>query len=408
MLKALHLNTAKLDSFRILIPLHELELNPLHHTFLNKVASVNIDGELLQDFVEKKNYYDPNAEVSFTYNKARVVWGESSEDVIKIGISAKCLRQDYLQGITEDNIHLVLKQIQEENIITNMTIPMLLKARIYDVDLCVDIHLGEDLEVADVVSMAHQLTIPKKDVQVNVYNQQTNRGIQWGFRNKVGKAYKQKQFLKYYDKVTELINNSDVFYDKFLKKDLQANSLWKPNKILRSETTIKNPAHFNSYGLSVKTLGECLSLLKNDIQIREPRNPVLQDIYYLWDRPIQHYMSGRRFLPVNLSLTPMDLLIWEKWNEVKIEHQAAKHEDVIDLIVSIYTTENHTKHQRYNFKKQLLKILAKFKETEYEALAKDKGGQYEMIYDKGLTPHHDSSRTRTSPLKQVVSTDKNS
>lgn len=393
MLKDLQLNKAKLDSFRLLFPLHQLELNPHHHTFLNKVAIVNIDGELLQDFQEQKNYYDPEADVSFTYNKARVVWGETSEDVIKVGISAKCLRQDYLQGITDENLHLVLKQIQEENIITNMTISKLRKARIYDIDFCIDLHMGQHLQVSDVVSMSHQLTIPKKDVQVNVYNQQTNRGIQWGFRNKVGKAYKQKQFLKYYDKVTELLNRSEGFYNKFLKKELQQNPLWEPNKILRSETTIKNPAHFKSYDLDIKTLDECLSLL-------------YQDIYQFWDRPIQHYMSGKKFLPVNLNLTPMDLLIWEKWNEVKIEHQAAKHDDVIDLIVSLYTTENHTKHHRYNFKKQLLKILAKFRESEHEALAKDKGGQYEMIYDKGLTPHYDQSRKKKNPLKPPPSNPK--
>tara|TARA_B110000091_G_C13610174_1_gene388459 strand:- start:32 stop:460 length:429 start_codon:yes stop_codon:yes gene_type:complete len=137
--------------------------------------------------------------------------------VIKVGISAKCLRQDYMEGITEDNLHRILEQIQEENIIMNMTIPKLLKARIYDVDYCVDTHLPEDLEVSDVVMMSNQLTIPKKDLQVNVYDRKDNRGIQWGFRNKVGKAYKQKQFLKYYDKVTELFSRSESFYTKYIK-----------------------------------------------------------------------------------------------------------------------------------------------------------------------------------------------
>ena len=392
----MYLNTAKLDSFRLLIPLHELELNPLHHTFLNKVASVNIDGELLQDFTEQKNYYDPKADVSFTYNKARVVWGESSEDVLKIGISSKCLREDYLQGITKMNLHKVLEQIQKENIITNMTIPKLQNARIYDTDLCIDLYQPGELKVSDVVSMSSTLTIPKKDVVVNVYNKKDNRGIQWGFRNKVGKAYKQKQFLKYYDKVTELLSRSETFYNKFLKANLLDQPKWQENKILRAETTIKNPAHFKSYDYDIKTLGQCLALLEQE------------DIYQIWDRPIQHYMSGKRFLPTNMKLTPMDLVVWEKWNEVKIEHQAERHIDVLDMMVRLYTTEQHTKDNRYNFKKQLLKILAKYGEAEHEALANEKGGQYEVMFNEGLIPHYDTTREKRSPINQVASTEKKS
>ena len=78
------------------------------------------------------------------------------------------------------------------------------------------------------------------------------------------------------------------------------------------------------------------------------------------------------------------------------------------MMVRLYTTEQHTKDNRYNFKKQLLKILAKYGEAEHEALANEKGGQYEVMFNEGLIPHYDTTREKRSPINQVASTEKKS
>lgn len=382
----LHLNTAKLDSFRLLIPSHKLKINPHHHTFLQQVGTINIHGEIIDDFAEKKNYYDPKAPVSFTYQKAHCVWGKKSEEVIKIGISAKALREDYMEGITEDNLYKIVEQLNREGVILEATTTLLKSARIYDVDFCVDMHLGDDLSVSDVVSMANKLTIPRKEVQVNVYDQEKNRGIQWGFRNKVGKGYKTKQFLKYYDKITELINRSEEFYKLYLTHHRE-DKLWEPNKILRSETTIKDPAHFKSFDYKITTLGEAVALLNDP------------HIYKLWDRPINYYMTGKRFLPVNMNLMPRDYAMLDLMNSVMAEHQISRLENVVDLMCDLYSGEGNTKHHRYNFKKQLEGIIAKVLKAEEDLAAKSNQGQYQLTFEKGLTPHHDRTKKRPNPLR---------
>tara|TARA_B110000090_G_scaffold183785_1_gene210743 strand:- start:766 stop:1083 length:318 start_codon:yes stop_codon:yes gene_type:complete len=101
-----------------------------------------------------------------------------------------------------------------------------------------------------------------------------------------------------------------------------------------------------------------------------------------------------------MKLTPMDMLIWEKWNEIKIEYQAERHVDILDVIVDIYSLES-TKDQRYQFKKQLLKLLGKYEEHSHEELASSKGGQYEVMFNEGLIPHYDPKMKMKSPLTEV-------
>jgi hypothetical protein len=214
---------------------------------------------------------------------------------LHIGFSSKLLKEDYFQGINKLNIQKCFDFINEEGLI-KISKEVFLNAEFVDVDFCIDYYLDTDVgTVSSVVSVCNDLTKPNKQINVIPYRKKENTGIQWGHRDKVGRSYTKKQFLKYYAKAIELTYNSTDFFKEYLLKplnetliDIQGKVLCEKNKyfdlekLIRIETTLKNTEHFKTYGYNPKTLKELLN--------------IALDVSFLkvFTRPMSTYMTGYR------------------------------------------------------------------------------------------------------------------
>ena len=285
------LNKPKLDSLRIRVPLSKVQVNNQHSEFLRKLTTVNDDSEIIEEHV-KTTYFNPNEIISCSYH-IRTFFG--GEPLLHIGFSSKLLKEQYFIGINKFNINKCFDFINSEGLIS-ISKEVFLEAEFVDVDFCIDYYLDTNVgTVSEVVSICNDLTKPNKQINVIPYKRKENTGIQWGHRDKVGRSYKNKQFLKYYAKAVELTFNSTDFYDEYLKDSLndtlidregklisKGNKFFDLNKLIRIETTLKNREHFKSYGYHLKTLKDLLNL---DLDIK---------FLQIFTRPMSVYMSGYR------------------------------------------------------------------------------------------------------------------
>lgn len=284
------LNTPKIDSLRLILPFNEVQVNQNHSTFLRTLTTINEDGEIL-DSKQNNTYRLHSNPCSSTYLRATTIIQGNALDVLKIGFSTKVLKEAYFDGINASNIDRIHKFILDENVIT-ITKEALLNARVVDVDICMDVLLM-NTTTDEAVNYVKTLSIPHKETNVNHFSQKHNIGIEFGDRNKVGKAYKTKQYLKYYSKAIELKHNSTAFYNSHIKDVKELKPFLQDKHLLRIETTVKNNAHWNTYGTTIITLKDLLNLdLTKHLE--------------LFKRPISHYMTGSKFIESRTSLTPTD------------------------------------------------------------------------------------------------------
>jgi len=344
------LNKPKIDSLRIRVPLSEVEVNESHSEFFRTLTTVNSDSEVIDEHV-KTTYFNKDGIISCSY----AVKSFFGVDMLHIGFSSKLLKEGYFQGINKLNIEKCFDFINDEGLIV---IPKdaFLKAEFVDVDFCIDYYLDEDLAtVARVVEICNELTRPMKQINVIPYTRADNTGIQWGHREKVGRAYVQKQFLKYYAKAIELTNKSVNFYNKYLYNSLnetivdadrnilsKKNKFFSLDKLIRVETTIKNRAHFKSYNYNLKTLNDLLNL-KLDV-----------DFLQIFKRPMSIYMTGYREIKhaenmtINQRTKYLLCLYTAKYKKMSIE-------DVIPLLALQLYPQN--KRARRDKRHQLHSII---------------------------------------------------
>jgi len=285
------LNKPKIDSLRIRVPLSKVTVGIEHPEFLRKLITINSDSEIIEEHV-KTTYFNPNEIISCSYAVKTYFGGEP---LLHIGFSSKLLKEQYFNGINKYNIGRCFDFINSEGLIS-MSKEVFLEAEFVDVDFCIDYYLDTDEgTVTQVVSVCNELTKPNKQINVIPFKRKENTGIQWGHRDKVGRSYIKKQFLKYYAKAVELTFNSTKFYDKYLYKplnqtliDAEGNVLSNGNKyfdlekLIRIETTLKNTEHFKTYGYKLKNLKDLLNL-ELDLNFLQ-----------IFTRPMSTYMAGYR------------------------------------------------------------------------------------------------------------------
>jgi hypothetical protein len=215
-----------------------------------------------------------------------------------------------------------------------------------------------------------------------------NKGIEWGKRTDVAKAYKTKQFLKYYAKVLELMHNSTDFYNAYIKDRLNEetlfsdNTIFAPNyneeNILRIETTIRNTEHFQTYGIKCTTLIELLNidLLQHNA---------------IFNRPIQTYMSGYKKITHNSKLTLTERG-WIYSLNLLAKSMNLKPIEVVDILViqmfpaSQDTKLNVLKSSRSQFKKKLIELVHIDKKTMIQNKMKNTQISMDEMQDFGLIP----------------------
>jgi hypothetical protein len=348
----------KIDSLRLLVPLENVKI---------------LDSKFLKTFI---SYCEETAEIDeeATHIKTQVFNSENGiktrfaianlfndeKQLVKylaIGISSKMLKENYFEGINKHTIQTIFNYINSTGII-EISKENFLNAKAVDIDFCIDFKLKETT-CKDVFSICYDVTIPSKTIKPNLFSNNTNRGIQWGEREKVYKAYKTKQFLKYYAKLLELKNNSEDFYNAYLKDKINEVTLFADgteytdevteDNLLRIETTIKNPNHFETYGIYCKTL---LDLLNIDLSKHSS----------FFNRPIQTYMSGYRPINHNSELTLSEKILIEH-TKLKAASMNLQPMEVIDVVVySMYpngttTSASVLKNQRSKFRKKIIELL---------------------------------------------------
>ena len=136
--------------------------------------------------------------------------------------------------------------------------------------------------------------LPKPHLDEN-----NNVGIQWSKHDLVRRSYCSKQFLKLYAKLIELNSEgkSKRFTDTYLRS-LGLNS-YNPMYFFRYETTIKNKAHFKSYGVDITTIKDLLEL---DLDKVGPQ---------FFERPATFYLNSEQTLKLTQQknhITPTDNL----------------------------------------------------------------------------------------------------
>lgn len=350
------LNTPKIDSLRLIVPFDEVTVNENHSTFLRQLTTINEDGEVLN--TTKNSTYRLNSNpCSCHYLKALTIINGNTYEVLKIGFSSKTLKHNYFDGINASNIDEIYNFIISEKVI-HLSKETLLKARVVDVDVCIDIML-KDATVKETVKMANTLSILHKGTSPNHFTKNTNTGIEWSNRNKVGKSYLKKQYLKYYAKSIELKYNSIKFYEAYIK-GTPADKYLIDDKLIRIETTIKNNAHWNTYGRNVRTLRDLLALdLSKNLEV--------------FKRPINHYMTGSKFVEVRTNLTPSDKEKLELIRMYILHYNFTENEAIESLSVMM---EPKDKSNRSRYKKKLINLCSSNRVKE---IKKSNINQLDMI-----------------------------
>lgn len=345
------LGKPKIDSLRIHLPLSEVIVNKAHSSFMRSITKSNSDGEILDEHVEA-DYFNKKAIISCRYAVRRPF----GVDTLYIGFSSKSLKQNYFNGIDKHTIKQCFNFINNEGLIT-ISKEAFLNATVVDVDFCIDYHLDtEGHKIRDVVQICSELTIPRKDVTICKYQMKNNCGIEWNKRDKVGRAYRKRQYLKYYAKAIELKYNSTAFYEAYLKDELNSdlidmdgvripqNQFFNDDKLLRVETTIKNNRHFDSYGYEVKSLRDLLNL--------ELDKKFLQ----VFVRPMSQYMNGYREIKQVEGMTK-----GQKWKYHAMMFHAkyfkCEVQEAIPYFVKAFYPDTKKHNSRSNLRTELYGII---------------------------------------------------
>lgn len=376
----------KIDSLRLIIPLSKVDLNPSHRELNRILTTINEDGEVIseKENLSFRNNDDP-ASIKYILTKYDVYLKESA---IKLGISAKSLGGAYFQGITKETIEIIYQKIKSENVV-RLTREQLLEARVVDVDFCIDYFL-EKGTIKTLINRIRKLTRPttKANLGSNIFLEKTNQGIEFGKREKVGKGYKTRQFLKYYAKALELKHNSTDFYEKYIVPQLnqlriledgstmQGNRFFDDERLIRIETTIKNSAHFKTYDHNIGTLRDALKIKA-------------EEMFPYFNRAIRMHMESRRFIdPEKKQMKPTDraLMIALK---LRAQNFRMKPFDVVPWLAEELLGGDGSKQEMYRMKKKLYDLYDQFERGESLSISDNQKTIFEAIQEAenlGLIP----------------------
>ena len=366
----------KIDSLRILIPFNEIEI--IGNDFLSEIATTETNTKTSEKISEVVNVKTKKVTIvngiGISYSKKYYRAGDSGSYFIAIGFSAKLLKSQYLIGINKHNIHTCYNTIISEGLI-NFSKESFLNAMVVDTDICIDIKL-QNTNVKELVSVASQLTIPRKGLVLgDPFKQKNNVGIEWSKRDKVGRAYSTKQYLKYYAKLIELENNSTEFYNTYIKEnlnstlvDIEGNSIDRNitrDNWIRVETTISNNSHWETYGVQVKSLRD---LIKTD----------LSKLNAIFNRPINYYMEGSREINIRENFSPLEKLQLLNIQQIMVDQKL----DYINAIESLAFKITKNKKEKYRVKTKMIKLWLGQKNQD----AKSKNASQLELFKLGLIP----------------------
>ena len=179
--------------------------------------------------------------------------GQSKEYYVCI-INSKQLEEGYLEGVRLSNIERLYNYLISLKVL-DFSLETLLNSYITDIDIALDVRLtkAEQLKLFELFS---DITLPTKKAYIKRYSTTFNYNNRSNSKNTT-------PYVKAYNKGTELLNKSVLFYDTFIKgtdKDV----LLKSEEILRFEYQLKNRKMVKYYDLDVSNLRDLLVLLNDN------------------------------------------------------------------------------------------------------------------------------------------------
>jgi len=176
-----------------------------------------------------------------------------------IQISSKSAKEKYFEGITEENLRVFLKDINDIGIIKLDFETFLDYTNTSDIDFCMQTLMEEDdlQKVLDVVREYFKTA--------NVFNKPKNKGFSFGSRS--SKNLPSKPFCKMYHKGLELKYKSSEFFYAYLEPNMRD---YHTKRLVRWEVNIQNSAHKKhliKHGCNAhfKTLRELLETPRKDL-----------------------------------------------------------------------------------------------------------------------------------------------
>ena len=370
----------KVDSLELRIPIQEVQI--IDTTLIdNLITYAESTGELVKEQKGERVSITSRDGLNFGYNvRKRKVHPKSPEILTEINIlaNAKHLKEHYFEGITMDNVHILLDAINSTKTI-KISHEALLRADITDVDLCIDFEANFNDFKELVVDRLYKMVITKKTDRVpRPWRTKTNLGLQLNHRDKSTPA---KTYAKFYHKTTELINNSTDFAETYLKDIDYTN-------IGRFELNLKNREYLRHYGMhGIVSFKQLLEF--------ETAQAVFQDVYRNWfvQRAYQPPSSNRWYL----------VLLEEHYNEMSLgQINRAK-----ERALARFDTEKPQRNIRKNYHENMQNGKLKEKAIEYQekclasqldlffgvnkkptydvgTLPTDKGGEKDITIDKNI------------------------
>ena len=182
--------------------------------------------------------------IGTTYRKEIKTIGNQSVTQISIGFSSKLLGIDYLKGITLDTIRQAYKSILSHGII-DIDYDEFMKAAVWLADTKIDLQPESIQKTFALIRqyLRPELIDKERIYTAKVYRHQTGSGLAIHGIIAGKRADRDHQLVKFYDKSYELLTNSSIFSERYLKGiDI--------DNLLRIEVTSYNDNLTKAYGES--------------------------------------------------------------------------------------------------------------------------------------------------------------
>lgn len=246
-------NTA-IDSLKIRIPEKLCSLTDQGKVIFenDKYIIDSTSGEIEEEF-KKKAYKIPElleSGISLSIGKETISYQNFNTrqhiktDFFTILLNSKILKSDYFQGITRHNIKSIYATIINLGLI-NFDFESFINSDITDIDIKTDFNI-ERKSLSDFIKEA-----TKKLESGRLRDNKKAKSLSFGNRHNSDKIIN-NPYVKFYSKHYELMNNSNLFFDLYLKG--------LNTDYLRLEGAIKNKTHWAAILNSIKTPDKDLTL----------------------------------------------------------------------------------------------------------------------------------------------------
>ena len=366
----------KVDSLELRLLLSEVEI--IDTTLIDNLILISENtGEIVKEKKGEKIKIETPDGLTFGFNAyKRKVHPKSPEIVSEIHIlaNAKHLKERYFEGITMDNVNVLLDAINSMNII-KISREALLRADITDVDLCIDFEANFNDFKELVVDRLYKMVITKKADRVpRPYRTKTNLGLQLNHRDKCTPA---KTYAKFYHKTTELRTPKSKNFAETYLKDINYNNIG------RFELTLKNRDFLRHYGM------RGIISFKQLLQF-ETAQTIFQDVYRNW-------FVQREFKPTSS----------ERWYLIKLEEcykamNLGQINKVKENAIARCNSEKQIRNIRKNYHMNMKDGRLKDKAEEYQE--KCLASQLDLFFGVNKKPTYDVGTLppKTGGLNNII------